>query len=99
MICLGLSKQLPLVYRSLDFFYFPSVTEGQPNALIEAMLSGLPILASDIKPIKEALPPEMDSRLMAPLEIDAVVNTLSLSIDRTESSNTDSLKEWAVKPI
>lgn len=34
-------------YRRASMFVFPSRHEGQPNALIEAMSSGLPVIASD----------------------------------------------------
>lgn len=50
---MGLNKQIHLLgYRDdvlrilplFDLYYFPSLTEGQPNALIEAMATGLPLL-------------------------------------------------------
>lgn len=38
----------PLVYlRLCNVFVFPSRTEGLPNALIEALASGIPVLAAD----------------------------------------------------
>ncbi len=41
------SKVLNLM-RSSDVFLFPSYTEGFSNALVEAMLCGLPIIASEV---------------------------------------------------
>lgn len=41
--------------NTMDCYFFPSVTEGQPNALIEAMIVGLPFVASDITPIRETV--------------------------------------------
>lgn len=41
--------------RSLDFFLLPSLWEGQGIVLLEAGLSGLPILASDVDGIKELI--------------------------------------------
>ena len=41
-------KEMPLVYGDYDIFVMASVTEGFPVALLEAMASGLPIIATDI---------------------------------------------------
>lgn len=35
---------LPDLYRSADIFVFPSYREGMPNAVLEAMASGLPVV-------------------------------------------------------
>lgn len=43
------------VLNTLDLFLFPSFTEGQPNALIEAAVLGVPFIASNIEPIKETV--------------------------------------------
>jgi glycosyltransferase involved in cell wall biosynthesis len=95
VICLGLSKNVPLVYRTLDLFYFPSVTEGQPNALIEAMLSGVPFIASNILPIKEIIPEKFQDYLV---EADDVQNTIKKMFKiQTVSHNkiTSDTKNWA----
>jgi glycosyltransferase involved in cell wall biosynthesis len=43
------------LYPALDMFILPSVREGFPLAVIEAMANGLPIIASDLGGIAEAL--------------------------------------------
>jgi glycosyltransferase involved in cell wall biosynthesis len=45
---LGYVEDAPAFYRSSDAFILPSKLEAQPIALLEAMASGLPIIASDV---------------------------------------------------
>jgi glycosyltransferase involved in cell wall biosynthesis len=41
-------EDLPAVYRASDLFVFPSHDEGMPNVVLEAMASGLPIVATRV---------------------------------------------------
>jgi glycosyltransferase involved in cell wall biosynthesis len=41
-------EELPKTYQSANLFVYPSRHEGMPNAVLEAMASGLPILATRI---------------------------------------------------
>ena len=73
-LVLGYRKDIPRVLKSLDCFLFPSITEGQPNALIEAMNSGIPIIASDIPAIRECVAQQMEEFLCNPLDIEGFVD-------------------------
>jgi glycosyltransferase involved in cell wall biosynthesis len=44
---------VPRLYRDSDLFVFPSIAESFGHPLVEAMASGLPILASDIPVCRE----------------------------------------------
>ncbi len=74
--CLGLQTKIPFLYKTLDLFYFPSITEGQPNALIEAIMSGLPVIASDIPAIKEIFDKIDTDFLITPLDVDLACQTI-----------------------
>lgn len=89
---LGISENVRLLgYRSdthkllkiFSLFYFPSLTEGQPNALIEAMASGVPIIASNIEPIKEIMPE--NARLYDPFEVQQVVNFIKEALNNSQT--------------
>ncbi|MCW3133420.1 MAG: glycosyltransferase family 4 protein [Methanophagales archaeon] len=45
---LGYVEDAPSFYRSVDVFLLPSKLEAQPIALLEAMASGLPVIATDV---------------------------------------------------
>jgi len=92
---LGYRQDVIKVLNTLDCFYFPSINEGQPNALIEAMITGVPFVASDIAPIRETVPEEIYALLVPPLNKD-------LSLDRIleiKNGGIDKLiiKDWAIK--
>ena len=75
-ITLGLQTKIPLVLKSMDVFYFPSTTEGQPNALIEAILAGIPVITSDIPPLKEIIPDDYRDRLINPADVKSAVHKI-----------------------
>jgi len=95
-VSLGLQQDMPKVYRAYDLFYFPSVTEGQPNALIEAMVAGVPILAADIPGIKETVPPSLRGTLIAPRDVKTAVTRISeFIIDGRQDVN--GTRQWALR--
>lgn len=53
---LGYRNDINSIIQGFDLFFFPSITEGQPNSLLEAMASNIPVVTSDILPILEVLP-------------------------------------------
>ena len=48
-------EKVPEYMAAADLFLFPSKFEGMPNAVLEAMAAGLPVVASDIPPHREVL--------------------------------------------
>jgi len=44
------------LWSAIDVLLFPSVCEGCPNAVLEALATGVPVLAADIPELRELLP-------------------------------------------
>ena len=51
----GYSDNMPWIYRNADIFVFPSVREGMPVAVMEAMAAGLACVVSDIRGCRELI--------------------------------------------
>ncbi|MBI3506460.1 MAG: glycosyltransferase family 4 protein [Proteobacteria bacterium] len=47
--------ELPALFRSFDVFVLPSLFEGHPKALMEAMSCGVPVIGTDTPGIREVI--------------------------------------------
>jgi glycosyltransferase involved in cell wall biosynthesis len=91
----GLRHDIPNVLRIMDAYYFPSLVEGQPNALLEAAMVGLPFVASNIKTIKETIPINFHDCLVPPEDSDSAIAILSTFIEGTSKKNFLDIKNFA----
>jgi glycosyltransferase involved in cell wall biosynthesis len=66
--------------RHADAFVLPSVNENMPLAMLEAMMCGLPCVASRVGGIPEALSAD-SGLLVAPGDKDALVGAMSRLVD------------------
>jgi glycosyltransferase involved in cell wall biosynthesis len=73
---LGFRDDMPDVLAAADIFAMPSLWEGLPLALLEAMAAGKPIVASATSGIPEAVTPELDGLLTAPGDVEALAAAL-----------------------
>lgn len=53
LILAGMRKDIPDLMGAMDVFCLPSYREGMPRTIIEAMMSGLPVVATDIRGSRE----------------------------------------------
>jgi len=74
----GSVEQVEIAYDAMDVFCLPSWREGMPRTIIEAMMSGLPVVATDIRGSREEVLPEV-SGLLVPVRDPAA---LALAMDR-----------------
>jgi sugar transferase (PEP-CTERM/EpsH1 system associated) len=68
----GARSDVPAVLRGLDAFALPSIAEGISNTILEAMASGLPIVATDVGGNAELLADRRTGRLVPSEDVDAM---------------------------
>lgn len=73
---LGHRSDVPEILAAADVFAFPSLYEGLPGAVIEAMALGLPVVAADIGPVREIVEPEASALLVPPGDAEALAAAL-----------------------
>jgi glycosyltransferase involved in cell wall biosynthesis len=83
---LGARADVPNVLASADVFALPSLSEGLPLALLEAMFAGLPIVASSVGEVPTALEQGRAGVLVPPGDAAALAAALERVLtDRTEA--------------
>lgn len=60
----GRRSDVPNILGAADLFVLPSRWEGMPNALLEAMAAGLPVVAADAEGVRETLGDLADRQLV-----------------------------------
>lgn len=68
VVFLGFRRDVPQILRAMDVFVLPSLREGLPLSLMEAMSSGLPVLASRVGGIPELFGDAAMGALVDPLD-------------------------------
>lgn len=77
-------------YQTADVFVFPSLKEGFPNVLLEAMSCGLPCISTEIGGVADILKEDLQGILVPPNDPDR----LSGAMIRMASSSGDRLR-WS----
>ncbi len=74
---LGYRSDVPALLAAADIFVLPSYFEALPMSIIEAMLTGLPVVASDVNGPREQLIAEQTGLLVAPRQVEPLANALA----------------------
>jgi glycosyltransferase involved in cell wall biosynthesis len=75
-------RALNAYYQQANLFVFPSRHEGMPNALLEAMSSGLPAIATDIAGNQELVVDGKNGFLVPSGDVDALKKALRTLISQ-----------------
>jgi glycosyltransferase involved in cell wall biosynthesis len=80
----GLTPHVAAFYSIADVFVLPSLSEGSPNALLEAMAAGLPIVATDVGGVPEIAADGVNALLVPPRDRDALARAVKTLLDDRE---------------
>lgn len=98
----GYREDVPSILAASDIFVLPSFREGTPRVIIEAMASGLPVIATDIAGIPEQIQDGKSGYLIPPgdaAELAIRLKDLLSNIERREqmgSRGSELSKKFAV---
>jgi glycosyltransferase involved in cell wall biosynthesis len=73
---LGHRHDIPEVLKAYDVFVLPSVAEGLPGALLEAMATGLPVIASRVGGVPEILNTCALDTMVSPRSVDDLASAM-----------------------
>jgi glycosyltransferase involved in cell wall biosynthesis len=80
----GRIQNVPEYLAKADIFVLPSLYEGFPNALCEAMASGLPVIATNCGTVADIITDRQNGLLVSPNSIDSLVAALTLLMDNPD---------------
>ena len=80
----GHRDDVPALLAGADLFVLPSESEAFPNAIIEAMASGLPVVATSVGGIPELVTEGVTGRLVPPGDANAIADALIELLDAPE---------------
>jgi glycosyltransferase involved in cell wall biosynthesis len=80
-------SELFRLYRNADIFVLPSLTEGLPNALMEAMAHSLPVVASEVGGVPGAVRHGIEGILVEPGHPDLLADAISKLADDLDQVN------------
>lgn len=85
---LGVRRDIPELLNIIDIFVLPSLFEGLPNVILEAMASSKPVVASAVGGIPEAVQHQVTGLLVPPKDPDALADAiLKMLADREWATN------------
>jgi len=109
VIFLGFQENIFLWLNTMDLFVLPSLTEGTPLALLEAMSAGVPVVATRVGGVPDIIKDGINGVLVTPGSKEAIAEAIiKLSSDKALISrivnnakdlidNNYSITNWIVK--
>lgn len=84
IVFLGMVSHVATLYKSADVLVLPSVVEGFPNTLIEAMSFGLPCICFTDIPYEDIITPKVDGCVVSNRSAELLANAIMELIEDNE---------------
>jgi glycosyltransferase involved in cell wall biosynthesis len=81
IIMLGWRKDATCILPDMDMLLLPSLTEGTPMVILEAMAAGVPVIASDVGGIGEIIEDSRTGLLIKPRDPVAIAESVKALLD------------------
>jgi glycosyltransferase involved in cell wall biosynthesis len=69
-------EDIPALYAAHDIFVFPSLVEGMPLTLLEAMATGLPVVTTNTSGMADIIEDEYNGLLVQPADADGLASAI-----------------------
>lgn len=84
LVAPGLRSDVPQLLAAMDLFCLPSWREGMPRTIIEAMVMGKPVLATNIRGAREEVVPELTGLLVPTRAPEALARAMKRFVEDPE---------------
>lgn len=84
VIFAGMRQDVPICLGLMDIYIQPSLFEGVPNAVLEAMAAGLPIVATNVGGVSEIVEDGKTGFLVDPNSEDGLTHAMDILIQHKE---------------
>lgn len=91
---------MPAYYNAIDLYVCPSLIEGTPNPVLEAMACGVPVISTDVGIVPEAFGAQQRALIVSERTPEAIAAAIrKLHEDRSlfaklSAENLESIKSW-----
>ncbi len=83
----GYQENLPEILALIDIFVLPSISEGFPFAVLEAMAAKKPVIATSVGGVPEIITNNVNGILVEPMDSDALAKAMILLAGDTKKRN------------
>ncbi len=83
----GYQEHLPEIFALIDIFVLPSISEGFPFVILEAMAANKPVIATNVGGVPEIITNNINGILVEPMDPDALARAMIMLAKDTKKRN------------